>query len=137
MGLQCEPGLADLLRAPANLDRVLQTNSLPNLSFISRGNQDDSTSELLLSRELDQVLAALRQRFDYVLIDSSPLFAADDAATLAPKVDGTILVIRSSVSRTSAVHDGLDLLQQRQARILGIVFNGANMSTQTYRYYKS
>jgi capsular exopolysaccharide synthesis family protein len=137
MGMQCEPGLSELLRAPANLDRVLQTNCLPNLSFISRGKQDDSTSERLLSRECDQVLAQLRQRFDYVLIDSSPLFAADDAATLAPKVDGTILVIRSSVSRTAAVRDGLDLLQQRQARILGIVFNGANMSTQTYRYYKS
>jgi Mrp family chromosome partitioning ATPase len=85
---------------------------------------------------LDEVLSTLREQFDYVLIDSSPLFAADDAATLAPKVDGTILVVRSSVSRTSAVREALDSLHQRQARVLGIIFNGANGSSNSYQYYK-
>jgi capsular exopolysaccharide synthesis family protein len=136
MGVQSEPGLPQVLREPADLARVLQTNSVPNLSVITRGNLRSGTSELLLSGALDEVLARLREQFDYVLIDSSPLFAADDAATLAPKVDGTILVVRNSVSRTSAVREALDCLHQRQARVLGIIFNGANGSSNAYQYYK-
>jgi capsular exopolysaccharide synthesis family protein len=136
MGVQCEPGLPQALREPATLPRVLQTNSVPNLSLISRGNQRSGTSEILLTGALDEVLTRLREQFDYVLIDSSPLFAADDAATLAPKVDGTILVVRNSVSRASAVRDALDALHQRQARVLGIIFNGANGSSSSYQYYK-
>jgi capsular exopolysaccharide synthesis family protein len=136
MGVQCEPGLPQVLREPSALAEVLQTNSMPNLSLISRGNLRSGTSEILLSGALDEVLTRLREQFDYVLIDSSPLLAAEDAATLAPKVDGTILVVRNSISRTSAVREALDALHQRQARVLGIIFNGANGSSGSYQYYK-
>jgi len=78
----------------------------------------------------------LRELFDYVVIDSSPVFAADDATTLAPKVDGTLFVVRSRFSRTGPVRDALDLLYQRQARVLGVIFNQAEASQRSNYYYK-
>ena len=110
MGMQREPGLPDLLSRTSDLDRVLQTNSIPNLSFISRGNKHGSTGELFLKKEFDQLLAQLRDRFDYILIDSSPVFAADDAASIAPKVDGTIFVVRNGFSSSKAVREALESL---------------------------
>jgi capsular exopolysaccharide synthesis family protein len=136
MNMQRTPGVPEVLNEPSVLDKALQTNSLPNLAFISRGNLRNGTAEVFLTKEFDEMLARLRERFDYVLIDSSPLFAADDAANLAPKADGTILVVRSSISRTAAVREALDALYQRQARVLGIIFNGANGSSGSYHYYK-
>jgi Mrp family chromosome partitioning ATPase len=82
------------------------------------------------------VLALWRQGFDYVVIDSSPVFAADDAMTLAPKVDGTLFVVRSRSSRASEVRQALDLLSQRQAKVLGLVYNRADSSALSYKCYK-
>jgi polysaccharide biosynthesis transport protein len=135
MGMQREPGLPEFLRKPSDLDQVLQTNGMPNLTFISRGNQKAGNREVFLTSEFDQLLGRLREQFDYVLIDSSPVFAADDAGTIAPKADGTILVVRSSVSRTKAVREALDSLYQRQAKVLGIIFNGATISSGSYNQY--
>jgi Mrp family chromosome partitioning ATPase len=71
-----------------------------------------------------------------VLIDSSPVFAADDAATLAPRVDGTLFVVRNRYSGARLAREALEILYQRQAKVLGLVFNRANASARSYYYYK-
>jgi Mrp family chromosome partitioning ATPase len=71
-----------------------------------------------------------------VLIDSSPVFATDDASTLAPKVDGTLFVVRGNYSGARQVREALELLRQRQAKVLGLVFNRADVSARSYHYYK-
>jgi capsular exopolysaccharide synthesis family protein len=136
LGMQCEPGLVELLRQPDNLDSVIQRDSLQNFAFLSHGKALGQSGDLFLSQSFDQVLARLRQQFDYVLIDSSPVFAADDASTLAPKVDGTLFVVRGNFSSARQVHEALELLRQRQAKVLGLVFNRADTSARSYYYYK-
>lgn len=136
LGLQREPGLAEVLRQPADLEKVIQKDSLLNFAFISSGRGSGNSGDLFLGPEFEQVLARLRQQFDYVLIDSSPVFAADDATTLAPKVDGTLFVVRSRFSGARPVREALDLLYQRQAKVLGVVFNQADASARSYYYYK-
>ena len=136
MGLQCEPGLVELLHQPDNLDSVIQRDSLQNFAFLSRGKALGHAGDLFLGQAFDQVLARMRQQFDYVLIDSSPVFAADDASTLAPKVDGTLFVVRGNFSSVRQVREALELLHQRQAKVLGLVFNRADASARSYYYYK-
>src|SRR5664280_111174 len=136
MGLRVEPGLTEALRQPAELGNILQTNSLINLSFLSRGSRLKNPGDLFLGAAFEEVLHRLRRQFDYVLIDSSPVFAADDATTLAPKVDGTLFVVRGNFSSARQVREALELLHQRQAKILGLVFNRADASARSYYYYK-
>jgi capsular exopolysaccharide synthesis family protein len=136
LGMQCEPGLVELLRQPDNLDNVIQRDSLQNFAFLSRGKSSGQPGDLFLSQAFDQVLARMRQQFDYVLIDSSPVFAADDASTLAPKVDGALFVVRGNFSSARQVREALELLHQRQAKVLGLVFNRADTSARSYYYYK-
>jgi len=130
------PGLTDLLRGAATQDHVIQTNSLSNFSFIARGGDAGDPGDLFLSKDLDHLLASWRRDFDFVVIDSCPVFAADDPTTLAPKVDGTLLVVRNRFSRAGAVRQALDVLSQRQARILGLIYNRAETSSRSYYYYK-
>jgi len=136
LGLQREPGLAELLRQPGDLEKVIQKDSLLNFSFISSGTVLSNSGDLFLGPAFDELLARLRQQFDYVLIDSSPVFAADDATTLAPKMDGTLFVVRSRYSSARPVREALDLLYQRQAKVLGVVFNQADASARSYYAYK-
>ncbi|MEY2429537.1 MAG: polysaccharide biosynthesis transport protein, partial [Verrucomicrobiota bacterium] len=136
MGMQREPGLTTLLLEPGDIGEVIQTSSLPNLAFIASGSVTSSSGDLFLGQAFDQVLARLREQFDFVVIDSSPVFAADDATTLAPKVDATLFVVRSRFSRVGPVREALELLYQRQAKVLGVIFNQADASARSYYYYK-
>jgi capsular exopolysaccharide synthesis family protein len=136
MELQPSPGLGEVLVEPARLDTAIQTNSLPNFSFLSSGNSPSHSGDALLGTTFDTVLSRLRQQFDYVVIDSSPVFAADDASTLAPKVDGVLFVVRSRFSRAGPAREALGLLYQRNARVLGVIFNQADTSARNNYYYK-
>jgi Mrp family chromosome partitioning ATPase len=71
-----------------------------------------------------------------VLIDSSPVFAADDTSTLAPKADGTLFVVRSRFSNARVVHEALNVLFQRQASVLGLILNRSDSSARSYYFYK-
>ena len=136
MGMNHEPGLSEMLRCPEDLEKIIQTNSLPNFFFVSSGGRLSNPGDLFLNPALSQVLAWARQHFDYVLIDSSPVFAADDTATLAPMVDGTLFVVRNRFSRPRPAREALELLFQRQAKVLGLVFNRADASERShYSHY--
>ena len=88
---------------PDDMESIIQSNSLPNFSFLSRGKCMTNPGDFFLSPKLGQLFARLREKFDFVIIDSSPIFAADDAASLAPKVDGTLFVVRRRFSPAGAV----------------------------------
>lgn len=135
LGKPARPGFGDLLQEPATWASSLQTNGVANLWFLPRGSSMGNPGDLLLGPALEQVLTRCRQEFDYVLIDSSPVFAADDVATLAPKVDGTLFILRRGFSRLSVVRQALGLLVQRQVKVVGLVFNRVDASDHSYGYY--
>jgi capsular exopolysaccharide synthesis family protein len=137
LGMRLEAGLTDLLDRPEDLETIIQHDSLPNFAFLSRGKNIANPGDLFLTPKMDQLLARLREKYDYVVIDSSPIFAADDASSLAPKTDGALFVVRSHFSSAGAVKEALDLLGQRQVRVLGLVFNRADSSARSYYYYKN
>lgn len=105
------------------------------LDFLSRGSSTlRNPGDAFLNPAWDRALARWRTEYDYVLIDSPPVFAADDAGTLAPKADGTLLVVRRRFSRAGVTRRAIELLLQRQAKILGLIFNRADSSSPTYYY---
>jgi capsular exopolysaccharide synthesis family protein len=136
LNLNSAPGFSHLLNHPADADKMIQTSSVPNLSFIASGSRVANPGDQLLGVALDELLAGWRAAYDYVLIDSCPVFAADDAATLAAKVDGTLLVVRSRFSSARQVKEALDILCHRRANVLGVVFNRADTSSPYYDGYK-
>jgi capsular exopolysaccharide synthesis family protein len=136
MGFKNEAGLSDLLKNSSEPAQYLQTNSHPNLTFISCGTEQADPGNLFLSPKMESLLQRWRQEFDHVIIDTCPVFAADDAATLAPKVDGTLFIVRSGYSRFNLLNEALNQLTQRQARIVGIIYNRANATGKSYHYYQ-
>lgn len=129
-------GLSDALLDPSCLDAILQTLSDQNPAYLSRGNASEACADRLVSGAIDLILARLRRDFDYVILDCSPVFAADDAAALAPKADGTLMVVRRRYSGAAPVREALDQLLRRNARILGVILNEVDASTKSYYYYK-
>lgn len=134
--LQSKPGLSDLLRQHGDPEKYIQATDLPDFAFISRGGLTRNPGDLFLNPAFDQLLARLREQYDYVLIDSSPVFAADDTPTMAPKADGTLFIVRSRFSHARIVREALELLFQRQTRVLGLILNRSDSNARSYYYYK-
>ena len=105
-------------------------------SYSPRGQSPNNAGELLLGPECDRFLARARQEYDRVIIDSIPVFAADDTTSLAPRTDGVIFVVRDSFTSTRTVRRALELLYDRQSVVLGLVYNRANTRAHSYDYYK-
>jgi len=136
LSLQAKPGLSEWLRQPGDLNNFIQPTDLDNLSFLARGSISHNPGDLFLRPAFDELLATFREQYEYVIVDSSPVFAADDSSTLAPKTDGTLFVVRSKFSNTRVVREALNTLFQRQARVLGLILNRADASGRSYYAYK-
>jgi capsular exopolysaccharide synthesis family protein len=134
-GLASSPGLAEILIGETPPADAINGTSIPNLSFLAAGCASAEPGELVLRSELNEFLSEVHSHFDYVILDSPPVLAADDAATLATGVDGVLYIVRGTFTSARMVREGLDALRQRHARVLGLIFNRALSSPFEYHSY--
>jgi capsular exopolysaccharide synthesis family protein len=135
-GLASSPGLAEILNGEIPAADAINGTSIQNLSFLAAGCASAEPGELVLRSQLNEFLSEVHSHFDYVILDSPPVLAADDAATLAPNVDGVLYVVRGTYTSARMVREGLDALHQRHARVLGLIFNRALSSPFEYHPYQ-
>ena len=131
-----ETGFGDVLNGDCSLQKAAQPTRVPGLSLLSRGTTVMNPGELFLSTDADRFLKAAAAQYDYVIIDSAPVTAADDTSCLAPKVDAVLFVFRFAASSIRVSTKALDTLRERQVNVLGIVCNAVDESLQDYYYYR-
>lgn len=130
-------GLTALLTGNATIDEVIMSmEEVPDLDVIPTGPVPPNPAELLQSKAMANFIGELRERYDVVLFDGAPVIAVTDSAVMANQVDGTVLVIRAhEVPNDVAIH-AKNLLEQANARLLGVVLNGVRPQDQkNYQYY--
>ncbi len=132
--IESEAGLSDVLRQRTHWREVILPTSTPNLSILPRGKTLPHPAEHFLGKVTDQLLQEVYSEFDYIIFDSPPVMAADDVLSLAPKIDGTIFVVRFSTSSARRSRTAINLLVQRQANLLGIVCNDVRLAESEYGY---
>ena len=76
-------------------------------------------SELLESEHLAALIASAKERYDFVLFDSPPLMAVTDAAVLASRVDGVVLVIKGETIPRELLCQAMDMLADVKASVVG------------------
>ena len=136
LGRESDPGFSDLLLGQVSLEKCISPTPIPSLELISRGAETQNPGELFLGARLDQFLRDVYGLYQYIIFDSSPIMAVDDATTLAPKLDASIFVVRFSHSSTRLSKRALELLQDRQANVIGLVCNDVSQAHQEYYHYK-
>jgi succinoglycan biosynthesis transport protein ExoP len=94
---------------------------LTNLDFIPAGASEIHSLGLLMSDAMAEVLQALRGEYDLVLLDAPPVFAMADARVLARLADATLLCLRWRSTPRAVIRDALDLLNDAQANLVGVV----------------
>ena len=130
------PGLAEILGEKQAWPSVVAQNSIPNLFIVPRGAVPRHPGELFVKSIHQQFLKEASGQYDFILLDSPPIMAADDVSNLAPHVDGVLVVIRAKFTSGRVARAALDLLYLRNANVMGIVFNDVRSSGSDYYYYK-
>ena len=113
----------------------LQDTQVENLQVLTSGPVPPNPAEILGSQRMGELLALLRGKAEYVLIDTPPIIAVTDAAVLAPKVDGVLIVINAGKTKRDLAVKARDMLRQVNAHILGVVLNNAQIDKSAYAYY--
>ena len=106
-------------------DATVAVPGADGLFVVPSGPIPANPSEVLASRRTSEVIFALRQRFDVVLIDSAPVLPVTDATVLAAWVDGTIVVVHAGQTTKKQVTEAVGRLRQVNASIAGTVLNRA------------
>lgn len=140
-GLNNDEGLSSLVAEMGRLkdggavEPPLQRTQIDNLLVLTSGPVPPNPAEILGSQRMIEVLAMLRGRAEYVLVDTPPIIAVTDAGVLASRVDGVLLVINAGKTRRDLAVKARDMLTQVNANILGVVLNNATLDKSAYAYY--
>ena len=136
VGGQQGPGISELLRGEAMIDDIRQQTQAPGLTFIGAGNVDQRVLQLLSIDGGRSLIQQLKSRFDFVVIDTSPLLFVAEPSMLAQNADIVLLATRKDYSRVRYVVQARDSLRSLQIPLLGAIMVGADsdFQRQTYGY---
>ena len=135
-----EKGLSHLLTSNLSVEESLQSTSVQGLSLLTRGMVPPSPPDLLGSRKMKEILDGLRQRFEFILVDASPVIGVTDAEVLSTYCDAVVFVMHSQKTSRFTARQALQTLESVRADILGVVLNGIDIRSPdyaSYRYYYS
>ena len=129
-------GLSDCISARDNVMSYVQQTEVDNLYVLTAGPVAPNPSEILGSQVMIDILKAVEESFDYVLVDTSPVLPVTDAAVVGGIVDGVILVITSGSTSPTNAKEAKARLEKGGARILGAVLNKVDVvHIHSYGYY--
>lgn len=132
-GLSAGPGLTDMLLGAE--DVPYQDCGIENLRIITAGPLPPNPSEMLGSRRMGDVINRLKSEADMVLFDTPPVVIVTDAAVLATRVDGVLLVVSAGKTRRELAQRAKGLLDKVNAPLLGVVLNNVKYEPKIHHYY--
>ena len=118
------PGLCEILRGQTGVDQAIQSTPARHLFILTAGQCDGDALQALAQGGARDIFAKLKQSFDYVIVDSSPVLAVADALLLGRHADGVLMSILRDVSRVPTVQAAYQRLNMLGIRTLGAVVNG-------------
>ncbi|MBI5286040.1 MAG: AAA family ATPase, partial [Deltaproteobacteria bacterium] len=154
LGLEREPGLSDVILGNIPLEEAIKTitdimlgrlrvedllvtSGLDNISILTAGTILTNPSEFLNSSSFDEFIKQINQYYDCVLFDSPPVLPVADAVILGSKVDGVLLGYKAGMVARSALKRAKLILDNVNARVLGVVLNGLRAEVSPDFYHMS
>lgn len=131
LGIQNLFGVSDIVFGNKKLDECIQ--KVEDIDVLPSGGVPNNTSMLLNSKVMKNLVNELREKYDYVFIDSPPICRLNDACIIAQYVDGTVLVNASKEIDSKVAKLTLEKLKKVGANVVGVVLN--KFRSEQYNYY--
>jgi capsular exopolysaccharide synthesis family protein len=120
------PGLSELLRGEVDLDQTLAATSVEDLRLLPAGQCDRQAVRILSQGGIATLFDQFKERFDLIIVDSSPILPVADAMLIAQHADAALFSILRDFSRKTKVKAAVERLQRLGVPVLGAVVTGAH-----------
>ncbi|MGD9100154.1 MAG: CpsD/CapB family tyrosine-protein kinase, partial [Anaerolineae bacterium] len=135
-GVSNSQGLTTMaVQESALAEPPLVETGVDNLWLLPSGPLPPNPAEILGSRRMEEIIAALKTHADVVLFDAPPVIAVTDAAVLGTKVDGVLLVVSAGKTRREHALRARETLERVKVRLVGAVLNNAPPDQSMGSYY--
>ncbi len=144
-GLSNKRGMSDLLSGRAQLDEVTWEHEFfQNFDIVTSGAVPPNPAELIASDKMRRLIETLRERYDYIVIDTPPLHLAGDATILMRYADITLFVLKSEFSQEQHLREIEALTKKLDLKNVGLIlnsvksrYNSSDMFDRRYIYYEA
>ncbi len=121
----------------SSIDNAVLPTDVDNLFLLPSGTIPPNPAELMGSGRMAFLIDNLKSRFDFIILDTPPVMPATDALLIAPKTDGTVLVVKAANTDRKIIHDVIDQFNTVNQPVLGLLLNQVDMRKEGYyRYYQ-
>lgn len=129
-------GLDYYLSGLAEYDDVVHSTNIENGDIVPCTNLLQNPSTLFEDPRFAQLFQMLKDRYDFIIVDSPPLITVSDGILISKQCDGAILVVRSGETPRILVKQSMAQLTRANCRLLGTVLNGVETGSRAYgKYY--
>jgi capsular exopolysaccharide synthesis family protein len=125
-------GIAEIVKRSAPLDQALVHDAKSGVWFLSASAANDISGDFFVGKGIDELLRTLGQRFDRIVIDTSPLLGFADARILASKAGCVVHVVQWSKTPEATVRAAVEILRQCKANVVGAVLNKVDVRQQAH-----
>ena len=124
LGISRDPGITNYLIGKTSFDSIIKETQYANLSIISAGPIPPNPTEMILSPVFGELIDKMRERFDYVIIDSAPIGPVTDSQLIGVYADTTLYVVRHAYTPKVFLRMIDDLHSLKKFNNMALVFNG-------------
>ncbi len=131
------PGLVDYLTGQCKLEDAIHKTVSEKLFIIPAGVKPPNPAEILGSHKMVELLVKLREKYEFILLDSPPILPVTDSVILSKIVDGVVLVVRGQKTEQGIAKEARNRIYQVGGKVLGVILNGVDTKKgQHYYYYR-
>jgi protein-tyrosine kinase len=127
-------GLTDYLSGKIEYKEMVRYSNEVGVDYIVAGEKTTAVVNVLEAKKLKELIAELREVYDYVLLDTPPVIAVSDALYIAKIADGVIFVVAQNVAKKTLVKEAIENLKKNEINILGTVLTQVNLKSGEYGY---
>lgn len=121
--------LSDVVKGKAKLkEAMLQYPLQKRLYVLLQAKSVHGADKLINSNSMKQLFETMRDVFDYIIVDTSPLSVSADTNAVANLCDASVLVVRQNAAMTGWIQKGIDAISTNTTQFLGIILNGVRKS---------
>ena len=135
VGLANRTGMVNVLTDELKIEDVIQETGVPNLWMMTSGRLRRGSLGIMNNARLRAMLDLLKEKYDYVLLDSPPILGVTDAAILASEADGVLLVVQYRKYPKIISLRAKRMIENAGGRLMGAVLNNINIMRDDYYYY--
>ena len=127
-------GLSNCIATGKDVLEIVQSSGTPGLDILTSGPVAPNPSEILASNRMKTVIEELKEKYDYVLIDTPPVLPVTDSSVIGSIADGTIMLTAWNQITPAMAKEAKTRLEQAGAKILGVVLNKVEVASKGYGY---